>query len=55
MDIRPDHAKIVLYFFEVGCLFVCIFIAQFIRHSKLGRIPGRDARQGGPVRFSLRL
>ncbi len=30
-DIRPDHAKIVLYFFEVGCLFVCIFIAQFIR------------------------
>ena len=32
-DIRPDHAKIVLYFFEVGCLFVCIFIAQFIRHS----------------------
>src|SRR5580658_454478 len=37
-DIRPDHAKIVLYFFEVGCLFVCIFIAQFIRHSKLGRI-----------------
>src|SRR6201982_2872608 len=34
-DIRPDHAKIVLYFFEVGCLFACIFIAQFIRHSKL--------------------
>src|ERR1700741_1665264 len=37
-DIRPDHAKIVLYFVEVGCLFVCIFIAQFVRHSKLGRI-----------------
>src|SRR5579863_3631926 len=34
-DIRPDHAKVVLYFFEVSCLFVCIFIAQFIRHSKL--------------------
>src|SRR6202163_2303983 len=33
-DIRPDHAKIVLYFFEVACLFVCIFIAYFIRRSK---------------------
>src|SRR5258706_10134532 len=37
-DIRPDHATIMLYFFEVRCLFVCIFIAQFIRASKLGRI-----------------
>ena len=37
-DIRPDHAKIVLYFFEVGLLFACIMIAQFVRHSKLGRI-----------------
>src|ERR1700690_1988137 len=37
-DIRHDHAKLVLYFFEVACLFGCIFLAQFVRHSKLGRI-----------------
>jgi len=50
-DIRPDHAKIVLYFFEVGCLVVCIFIAQFIRHSKLGRIlvAMRDKEDPGPL------
>ena len=33
-DIRPDHAKIVLYFFEVVLLFVCIVIAQFIRLTR---------------------
>jgi urea transport system permease protein len=37
-DIRPDHAKLVLYFFEVACLFGCIIVAQFIRLTKLGRI-----------------
>jgi urea transport system permease protein len=51
-DIRPDHAKIVLYFFEVGCLFVCIFIAQFIRHSKLGRILVAMRDKEDRVRFS---
>src|SRR6201991_2188780 len=51
-DIRPDHAKIVLYFFEVGCLFVCIFIAQFIRHSKLGRILVAMREKEDRVRFS---
>ena len=51
-DIRPDHAKIVLYFFEVGLLFVCIFIAQFIRHSKLGRILVAMREQEDRVRFS---
>lgn len=51
-DIRPDHAKIVLYFFEVGCLFVCILIAQFIRHSKLGRILVAMRDKEDRVRFS---
>ena len=51
-DIRPDHAKVVLYFFEVGLLFVCIFIAQFIRHSKLGRILVAMREQEDRVRFS---
>src|ERR1700759_2477702 len=51
-DIRPDHAKIVLYFFEVACLFACIFIAQFIRHSKLGRILIAMRDKEDRVRFS---
>jgi urea transport system permease protein len=51
-DIRPDHAKILLYFFEVGCLFACIFIAQFIRHSKLGRILVAMRDKEDRVRFS---
>ncbi|QQO34041.1 urea ABC transporter permease subunit UrtC [Bradyrhizobium diazoefficiens] len=51
-DIRPDHAKVVLYFFEVGCLLVCIMIAQFIRHSKLGRILVAMREKEDRVRFS---
>ena len=51
-DIRPDHAKVVLYFFEVACLFGCIFIAQFIRHSKLGRILVAMREKEDRVRFS---
>ncbi len=51
-DIRPDHAKVVLYFFEVGCLFVCIMIAQFVRHSKLGRILVAMRDKEDRVRFS---
>ncbi len=51
-DIRPDHAKVVLYFFEVGCLFVCIMIAQFVRHSKLGRILVAMREKEDRVRFS---
>src|SRR6266702_1488757 len=51
-DIRPDHAKVMLYFFEVGCLFVCIMIAQFIRHSKLGRILVAMREKEDRVRFS---
>src|ERR1700748_1769770 len=51
-DIRPDHAKVILYFFEVAVLFVCIFIAQFIRTSKLGRILVAMRDQEDRVRFS---
>jgi urea transport system permease protein len=51
-DIRPDHAKVVLYFLEVGCLFVCIMIAQFVRHSKLGRILVAMREKEDRVRFS---
>jgi urea transport system permease protein len=51
-DIRPDHAKVVLYFFEVACLFGCIFIAQFIRRSKLGRILVAMRDKEDRVRFS---
>jgi len=42
----------VLYFFEVACLFGCIFIAQFIRHSKLGRILVAMREKEDRVRFS---
>jgi urea transport system permease protein len=51
-DIRPDHAKVVLYFFEVACLFGCIAIAQLIRHSKLGRILVAMREKEDRVRFS---
>jgi urea transport system permease protein len=51
-DIRPDHAKLVLYFLEVACLFGCIFLAQFVRHSKLGRILVAMRDKEDRVRFS---
>src|SRR5471030_2922622 len=51
-DIRPDHAKVLLYFFEVACLFGCIFLAQFVRHSKLGRILIAMRDKEDRVRFS---
>jgi urea transport system permease protein len=51
-DIRPDHAKLVLYFFEVACLFGCILLAQFIRLTKLGRILVAMRDKEDRVRFS---
>jgi len=51
-DIRTDHAKFVLYFVEVACLFACIFAAQFIRRSKLGRILVAMRDKEDRVRFS---
>lgn len=51
-DIRTDFAKYILYFVNGVLLFACLFAAQFIRKSKLGRLlvamRGREDR----VRFS---
>ena len=51
-DIRTDHAKFVLYFVEVACLFACIFAAMIIHHSKLGRILVAMREKEDRVRFS---
>src|SRR3569832_1494861 len=51
-DIRTDHAKFILYFIEVALLFGCIFAAQFIRLTKLGRILVAMREQEDRVRFS---
>ncbi|ABD05964.1 inner-membrane translocator [Rhodopseudomonas palustris HaA2] len=51
-DIRPDHAKVVLYFVEVAFLFGCILLALFVRHSKLGRILVAMREKEDRVRFS---
>ena len=51
-DIRTDHAKVILYFFEVVVLFGCIICAQFIRLTKLGRILVAMREQEDRVRFS---
>ena len=51
-DIRTDHAKFILYFVEVACLFACVFVALFIRHSKLGRILVAMRDKEDRVRFS---
>ncbi|MDB5625471.1 MAG: urtC [Tardiphaga sp.] len=51
-DIRSDSAKVILYFFEVVCLFGCIICAQFIRLTKLGRILVAMREQEDRVRFS---
>lgn len=51
-DIRPDHAKVILYFVEVVALFGCIAAAQFIRLTKLGRILVAMREQEDRVRFS---
>ncbi len=51
-DIRTDHAKLILYFVEVACLFGCIGVAQYVRHSKLGRILVAMRDKEDRVRFS---
>jgi len=51
-DIRTDHAKFILYFFEVFMLFGVILLTQFIRLTKLGRILVAMREQEDRVRFS---
>jgi urea transport system permease protein len=51
-DIRPDHAKVVLYFINAGLLLACILLAQYVRRSKLGRILVAMRDREDRVRFS---
>ncbi|HEX3575590.1 MAG TPA: urea ABC transporter permease subunit UrtC [Rhodopila sp.] len=51
-DIRPDHAKTVLYFVSAFLLIVCVLLAQFVRRSKLGRILVAMRDKEDRVRFS---
>ena len=51
-DIRPDHAKIVLYFVNAGLLLACVLLAQYVRRSKLGRILVAMRDREDRVRFS---
>lgn len=51
-DINTDFASYVFYFLCVVLLFVCLFIAQFIRMSKVGRILVAMRGQEDRVRFS---
>lgn len=51
-DIRSDSAKYVFYYICVVMLFVCLFTAQFIRKSKLGRLLVAMRDKEDRVRFS---
>ena len=51
-DIRPDSAKVVLYFVNAGLLLGCVLLAQFVRRSKLGRILVAMRDKEDRVRFS---
>jgi urea transport system permease protein len=51
-DIRPDHAKTVLYFVSAFLLIACVLLAQFVRRSKLGRILVAMRDKEDRVRFS---
>lgn len=51
-DIRTDEAKTALYFVNGVLLFGCLFVAQFIRKNKLGRILVAMRDQEDRVRFS---
>jgi urea transport system permease protein len=51
-DIRTDSAKVILYFVEVAVLFVCLLVALFVKHSKLGRILVAMREKEDRVRFS---
>ena len=51
-DIRTDEAKTILYFVNGILLFGCLFVAQFIRKNKLGRILVAMRDQEDRVRFS---
>ncbi|MEO0913517.1 MAG: urea ABC transporter permease subunit UrtC [Pseudomonadota bacterium] len=51
-DIRTDSAKEILYFVNGTLLFACLFLALYIRKSKLGRVLIAMRDQEDRVRFS---
>ncbi len=51
-DIRPDGAKTTLYFVNAVLLFVCLFVAQWVRKGKVGRLLVAIRDQEDRVRFS---
>ncbi|MEM6676823.1 MAG: urea ABC transporter permease subunit UrtC [Pseudomonadota bacterium] len=51
-DIRTDEAKTTLYFVNGVLLFTCLFVAQGIKRSKLGRVLIAMRDQEERVRFS---
>jgi urea transport system permease protein len=51
-DIRTDEAKTILYFANGALLFACLFAAQYVRRSKLGRLLIAMRDQEDRVRFS---
>ncbi|WP_138466143.1 urea ABC transporter permease subunit UrtC [Poseidonocella sp. HB161398] len=51
-DIRPDSAKVTLYFVNGILLFACLFVAQAVRKSKAGRILIAMRTAEDRVRFS---
>ncbi|TCP42192.1 urea ABC transporter permease subunit UrtC [Rhodovulum marinum] len=51
-DIRTDEAKTALYFVNGALLFACLFAAQYVRRSKLGRLLIAMRDQEDRVRFS---
>jgi urea transport system permease protein len=51
-DIRTNHAKLLLYFANGGLLFCCLFVGQYVKWSKLGRILVAMRDKEDRVRFS---
>jgi len=51
-DIRTDAAKTTLYFVNGILLFGCLFVAQYVKRSKLGRVLIAMRDQEERVRFS---
>jgi urea transport system permease protein len=51
-DIRTNHAQLLLYFINGGLLFGCLFAAQYVKWSKLGRILIAMRDKEDRVRFS---
>jgi urea transport system permease protein len=51
-DIRPDSAKVTLYFVNGVLLFGCLLVAQWVRKGKVGRLLVAIRDQEDRVRFS---